>query len=68
MNKLMVKQVNGVDVLQEVCLGYIAPGHLKVLSTVRQRQATQSEVMMFRSGYGALIRYEQHPLSSRCLR
>ena len=68
MNKLVIRQVNGQAMLQEVCLGYTAPCHLKVLSMVRQRQATLAEVGMFRSGYGALIRYEQHPLSSRCLR
>lgn len=70
MNKLMVKQVNGQAMLQEVCLGYIAPGHLRTFGVIRQRQATPSEVMMFASGYGCLLRYDQpkHPPSSRCLR
>ena len=58
MKKLIVKQVNGVSMLQEVCLGYIAPGHLKVLSTVRQRKATDAEVKLFQAGYGDLIRSE----------
>jgi hypothetical protein len=68
MNKLRVKQVNDVSVLQEVCLGYVAPGHLRVMDTLRQRQATQAEVMMFNAGYGALIKYDQSPRSARCFR
>jgi hypothetical protein len=70
MNKLVIRQVNGQDVLQEVCLWYIAPGHLRAIGVLRQRQATRSEVGMFAAGYGALLRYDQpkHPPSSRCFR
>jgi hypothetical protein len=72
MNKLVIRQVNGQAMLQEVCLGYTAPGHLSTLGVIRQRLATMAEVMMFACGYGALLRYELLPLSdrlaARCLR
>ncbi len=72
MNKLVIRQVTGQAMLQEVELGYTAPGHLRVLGIIRQRLATMAEVRLAATGYGALLRYEVPPLSAllaaRCLR
>jgi hypothetical protein len=72
MNKLVIRQVNGQAMLQEVELGYTAPGHLRMLGVIRQRLATMAEVSLAATGYGALLRYELLPLSdrlaARCLR
>lgn len=70
MNKLVIRQINGRVMLQEVALGYTAPGHLSMLGVIRQRLATMAEVRLAATGYGALLRYDQpkHHPSSRCLR
>jgi hypothetical protein len=71
MNKLVIRQVNGQAMLQEVELAYTSPqGDLRTVKVLRQRRATPNEVLMYHAGYGALLRYDQpkHPPSSRCLR
>ena len=65
MNKLVIRQVNGQAMLQEVCLGYTAPGHLSTIGIIRQRPATMAEVRMAAAGYSGLLRYEVLPLSDR---
>jgi len=66
MNKLVIRQVNGQAMLQEVILERTSPdGGLRTVGVIRQRPATMAEVRMAAAGYSGLLRYEVLPLSDR---